>query len=386
MPILQKNEMAELLTAQGGACLSLFMSLQQGPDKVKNNRIQLKNLHKSVQNRLNKETDLAETQANLLAPIESLLENGRLSTNSSGLAIFAGDEMAQTFFLPKQFRAQAVVDKQFYIKPLLPLLNNNRQIFLLTLSQNQVRLFQFTQDSIEQMAPEGLPESLDEALALDDPEKRQQYHTSTESPQAIGKQPAAFHTHNPKEEKKSRLRRFFQQIDKVIVKFLADTENAPLIIAGVDYLLPIYREANNYSHLLEDEIEGNMEHLAAHELHKQVQPINDALTSRAQQAALARFEQLQGSEFVSTNPAEIIAAAHYGRIETLFAAQDKELWGTFAAQTGQVAETAPGNGHELTNFACRHALLNNGDVYLLPEEIMPHETALAAIFRYVINS
>ena len=392
--MIDKEEFTELLPEQSEACFSLFIPLANGPDEAEKNRIRLKNMAKSVEEQVAEYADLPVDKAQLLEPLEALMANGRLpdANDSKGAALFLKNGDTHLHFLPYRVPERIVVDQQFYIKPLLPLLTEETELFLLTLSQNEVSLYHATPEHLERKSPEGLPESIAEALAYDDPEKRQQYHTSTSAPQASGQQPAAFHTHHPDDEKKSRLRRFCQQVDESVSAYLSSFNEGqtPLMLAGVDYLLAIYREVNNYSHLRDEEIQGNVEHFSPAELQEQVATVVKNKHLQVNKQALDRFDQLQGSELTSTDFAEIVAAAHYGRIETLFVAQDSEQWGTFNVQTGQVALTEAtsesAESYELTNFASRHTLLNSGTAYLLPAEVMPGSSKLAAIFRYSPNS
>jgi hypothetical protein len=37
---------------------------------------------------------------------------------------------------------------------------------------------------------------------------------------------------------------------------------------------------------------------------------------------------------------------------------------------------------DLLDFAAAQTLLNSGDVYALPPEVMPHDSTNAAVFRY----
>ena len=384
MTVLRRDEVADLIVTGNGdeVCLSLFMPMERGPDKAQENRIRLKNLSKTIENRLTDQDIPKEQGEQFLDSVETLLGNGRLPSNSDGMALFAKEDDTQVHFLPHSFAERVMIDNQFYIKPLLPLLTEDRDFYLLALSQNDVRLYQANQAKIDDITPSDLPRSIDEAMEYEDPEKRQQYHTSTDSPQAAS-QPASFHTHHPDEEKKSRIRRFFQQVDKSISDHIA-TNDLPLVLIGVDYLLPIYREVNSYNHLLERDIEGNPERLAEHELQVQAWEIVRHYFAQARQDALEKFNTMQGSDKVSTDLDEIVAAAHYGRIDTLFTAEDKERWGTFNEKTGQVQKAEAGQ-HELTNLASRHTLLNNGTAYMLPATDMPEEAPLAAIFRYAAS-
>lgn len=388
MTILRRDKVADLIVTGNGdeVCLSLFMPMRRGPDKTQENRIRLKNLHKTIETKL-PEHDVPSAQGEqFLESVETLLENGRLPSDSDGLALFAKENDTQVHFLPQSFAECVMVDNQFFIKPLLPLLAEDKEFFILTLSQNEVQLYRADQEKIEEITPPDLPQSIAEAMKYEDPEKRQQFHTSTGSPQASAKQPAAFHTHHPEEDKKSRLRRFFQQVDKSITAQLSG-ENLPLVLAGVDYLLPIYREINRYDMLLDEAIEGNLEKVADHELSQRSWEVVRRHFAQERQAALERFNALKGSDRVSTDLAEIVAAAHYGRIDTLFAADDQEQWGTFDEQTGKIQQTeSRAEQQELTNFASRHTLLNSGTAYVLPTADMPEKAPLAAIFRYATSA
>ena len=340
-------------------------------------------MHKEIETKLSDRDIPSEQGEQFLDSVETFLESGRLPSDSDGMALFSKQDDTQVHFLPHSFAERVMIDNQFYIKPLLPLLAEDKDFYLLTLSQNEVRLYQANQAKIEDITPSGLPQGLAEAMEYEDPEKRQQFHTSTDSPLAPADQPASFHTHHPDEDKKSRLRRFFQQVDASVTDQLP-ADDLPLILAGVDYLLPIYREANSYGTLLDEAIEGNPEKLGTHELQTKGWKIVRRYFAQGCQAALERFNTLRGSDRTSTDLEEIVAAAHYGRIDTLFAAEDQEQWGTFNEQTGKTQTDSA--QHELTNLASRHTLLNNGTAYVLPATDMPEEAPLAAIFRYTAGA
>ena len=52
------------------------------------------------------------------------------------------------------------------------------------------------------------------------------------------------------DDTKENLLKYFRLIDRGLHDLLKD-ERAPLVLAGVEYLFPIYREANTYPRLIE---------------------------------------------------------------------------------------------------------------------------------------
>jgi glucose-6-phosphate 1-dehydrogenase len=89
-----------------------------------------------------------------------------------------------------------------------------------------------------------------------------------------------------------------------------------MVLAGVDYLLPIYREASSYNNLLEDEIRGNVERDNARELHKEAWNIVRPIFEESQKKAYEKFEQLkgQGSELATSDLHATVSAAKFGQV------------------------------------------------------------------------
>lgn len=184
---------------------------------------------------------------------------------------------------------------------------------------------------------------------------------------------------------KDYILRYFHQVDGGLRNLLGD-EGAPLVLAGVDYLLPIYKEANSYPHLVDVGIEGNPEELSAEGLHEHAWAIVHPLFLSAQKKAAARYRQLAGagSEQASSDPKEIVPAAYHGRVETFFVAVGLQQWGTFDPATNVIQlhkEAEPGD-EDLLDLAAVHTLLNGGTVYAVEPEKVPDDAGLAAVFRY----
>ena len=55
---------------------------------------------------------------------------------------------------------------------------------------------------------------------------------------------------------KDDLLRYFRLVEDGLTEFLKG-DRVPLVLAGVEYLLPIYKEANTYPNLIDMVIKGN---------------------------------------------------------------------------------------------------------------------------------
>ncbi len=98
-------------------------------------------------------------------------------------------------------------------------------------------------------------EDFPQGLSRRSSQKQLQFHTGTQ--QGKGKRAALFHGHGSgSEEEKAGLIQYCRQIDSAVASLLND-EKAPMMVAGLDYLVSAYRQINTYQNLVEDSIQGN---------------------------------------------------------------------------------------------------------------------------------
>ncbi len=152
----------------------------------------------------------------------------------------------------------------------------------------------------------------------------------------------------------------------------------------MEYLFPIYREANTYPRLIEEGIPGNPQGISAEALHRSALKIGCPYFQKAEQDAVAQYRQSSGTGLTSTDLREIIPAAIHGRVGILFVASSRQQWGTFDGESGAV-EIHPKMGaasEDLLEMAAIQTFLNGGTLFILPPEKMPDTGNLAAVFRY----
>jgi hypothetical protein len=387
MDVFTKDELGMLTRISGEWCVSIYMPTHRVGQGTQEDPIRLRNLLDEAEEHLTAGGLRTPEVESLLGPARDLVQNGLFwQYQSDGLVIFLASGTFRRYRLPFGFEALVVVTDRFHVKPLLPLLSGDGGFYVLALSQSEVRLLQGTRYSIGEVDVEGIPSGLAEALRYDDPEKQLQFHTGTRGPGGVGEHPAAFHGQGVgTDDEKENILRYFHKVDSGLHGLLRD-EHAPLVLAGVDYLLPIYREANTYPHLVEKGIEGNPDELSVGELQRQAWAIVQPLFVAAQREAAAWYRQLEGegSAQVSGDLREVVRAAHYGRVETLFVALGVQRWGFFDPSTHaiQLRRKAKLGDDDLLDLAAIQTLLNGGMVYAVEPERVPGEGSIAAVFRY----
>jgi hypothetical protein len=383
MDLLSQRDLQSLMAKQPGPCISLFMPTQRAGPETQQDPIRCKNLLRTAEEQLIAQGLRAPEAKALLEPLQSLLQDTLFwQHQSDGLALFRSGESFRFFRLPLDFEELVVVTNRFHIKPLLPLFNGDGRFYILALSQNEVKLLQGTRYRVRAIDLQGVPRSLAEALKYDEPESQLQFHTQT--PSGPGKRAAIFHGHGVgTDDTKDNILRYCQQIDKGLHEILKEGR-APLIFAGVDYLLPLYKEASTYPALMDKGIEGNPERMSEEELHKRAWSIVQPRFEREQQEAMAQYGQCIGTGRASNDLKEIIPASAFGRTEVLFCAIGVQQWGHFDAATGslELHDQEQTGSEDLLDLAAVQTLRHGGTVYGLEPDHMPGETHLAAVFRY----
>ncbi|MEW5872481.1 MAG: hypothetical protein AB1894_24680 [Chloroflexota bacterium] len=387
MEIITREIVNELSKATGQALVSIYMPTHRLGREMQQDPIRFRNLLSEAEERLAERSFRRPDIEALLKPAHMLkLATGFWMQQSDGLAIFITPDFMKYFRLPIRFEKLLVIANRLHLKPLLPLLSRNGHFYVLALSQKQVRLLEGSLFSVDEINLEGVPTSLRQALWFDDPERQLQYHTGTAAPGAPGMRPSVFHGHGAgSDDDKSELLRYFQQVDRGLMELLGD-EQAPLVLAGVDYLLPIYREANHYPYIVEGSIQGNPDETSAADLHREAWELVEPIFRTGQRQALARYRELRGSgSGLADNRVEtIVPAAHYGRVDTLFVTLDRQIWGSFDASKNSLEqhEAFQAGDQDLLDLAAMQTLYHGGAVFALKPDRMPDETPLAAILRY----
>lgn len=385
--MLSREELRILTQAGQGRCVSIFMPTHRAGPETQQDPIRLKNLLAQAEECLLAAGLRTPEARQLLAPAHALLSDGLFwRYQSDGLAAFLAQDTFRYHRLPFELNELVVVADRFHLKPLLSVLSGDGRFYVLALSQNEVRLLEGTRFSVSEVDLEDVPQSLAEALRHNELQRQLQFHTSTRTPAGQARRPAIFHGHGVGvDDAKPNILRYFRQIDAGLRDVLRG-EQAPLILAGVDYLLPIYKEANTYPHFVDEGIIGNPEALSAKELHERAWAIVRPLFRRAPEEAAARYKHLagSGSERASHDLKAIVSAAYHGRVETLFVAVGLQRWGAFDAGSNRVElrEQAQTGDEDLLDFAAVQTLINGGTVYAVAPERMPDSSLIAATFRY----
>ncbi len=383
---ITRSELQEIINARGEACVSIYLPMVRAGTDVQGNVTRLKNALSEAQEALQEWGWRQSEIDDLLArPRRLLTESPFWREQLDGLALFLSPDFYRSYRVPVEFEPLTLVAKRFHIKPLLPLFTDDGRFYILALSKNQVRLFQGTRQAVDEVELQDTPLSMAEAL-WDDPERELQHHTTTSGVKGPGASAPEVVHHGqgtPDSEELHQLRRYLQKVSTGVQKQIRD-EEAPLVLAGVDYLHPIYKEVDDSPHLLEEGITGNPDRASAKELHEKAWSIVEPLFLEAKEEVIERYRQLAHREQASDSLEEIVPATVQGRVDALLVSIDAHRWGVYneASHEVEVHDDPQPSDEDLLDFAAVQALSYGGTVYALEADEMPAESPIAAVYRF----
>ncbi|MBW3597638.1 MAG: hypothetical protein KY475_10220 [Planctomycetes bacterium] len=387
MDIFGRTELNELLEHEKEPCLSIYFPTERTGRDFEQNPIRLRNLLREAEGKLT-EWGMRSPDARemLKRPTDLAGDMQFWKQRSDGMAIFASPEFYRHYRVPASFDETVHLGRRFFVKPLLPLLHTDGAFYVLALSQKKVRLYRATRKGMDEIELKGVADNMDEALQREDLQSHLQHRSwgprdsgKRRPNRSLGAEPAGsavFHGQGSDEDQhKDEVAEFFKMIDNAVAQKLA-AEQAPLLLACVEYEAALYREHNHYKGLLDATVLGSSEKWNTTELHRRaweaVQPHFEA----RQQEELSKFNTLPADR-ISTDLKSIADAAEVGRVEALFLARGNN-------GNGGKPEASPTD--EMLDFTAAAVLRTGGDVFALPPEKMPQNAQqAAAVFRYAMS-
>src|SRR5690606_19297089 len=194
----------------------------------------------------------------LLKPGYDLYRDDQLWYNMSpGLVVFIADGTFRYMKMPYAPKDELLVNTSFYVTPLLPIMMNVDYFYLLVLSKKQAKLYRGDAFGMTNVPVPELPHGVDDVVHIEEKGNQRLWRTGSSG----GGSGANYHgTGAGKPDQKENLAMYFDEVDETLCGSVLNRETAPLLLAGVEYLIPIYRSVAKYKPLWDDPIIGSVEH------------------------------------------------------------------------------------------------------------------------------
>jgi hypothetical protein len=389
MTMLSKDEILEIAGSAGELGVSILMPTHRAGGEIRQDPIRLKNLLNEAENRLTARGLRRPDADAMLAPAVELLDSAEFwHHRTEGLALYIAKDFLRTIDLPYQPEERLTVGSSFRLRPLLTLLVGGERFTVVTVSLSGARLFSGDRDGLTERQDLELPRGVKEVM--EETDYQQMTHSPPNArPRSGGGEGALPGKHGfgeaPEELRKAELIEYLRRLDAALLPALSG-RHEPVVIAGDPQVSGHFHTMSKLANLHEEAVEVNADALDEAELHERVLPLVQPMFGRARQAALDQLRALHGTGDARavTSVPEIVKAARYARVATMFLPDSGEVWGRFDEAKDQVTVrgTPEAGDVDLLDRAAVDTLSNGGTVFTLSRDQLPLGAQAAAVLRY----
>jgi len=387
--ILTKEIFSELANYSADCTVSIFLGAHQAGVEVNEHvdPVNFKNQLQEVSRRLGEKGKDQGYIESLLKPGFDLIRNFDFWTDMTpGLAVFISEGFFKYIKMPVAPAEQLIViEPTFYVTPLVQLMTRKEYFYILVIAKQCAKLFRADAWNIEPVKDIKLPQSIEEVKRISGLDATTFRSGSSGSRASAASQEGVYHgTGGGNPDGKDNMLVYFEAVDDALWDQVLNKENAPLLLAGVEYEIPIYRQACDYHNVWPDALKGNRERQELHELYKEAMECMKPYFEQGKKKALDMYMNNSANAKTTSIVEDIVPAAYYSQISHLFVSQGEHLWGTFDEMGNQLQlhESPDQDGEHLIDNVVVKTLANGGEVFLLNKEEMPADAPMAAILRY----
>ncbi len=383
--VLTKDIFTELANYKGDCCISLFLGAHSSGVEVNEqyDPINFKNQLQEITKRLkDKGHDQAFIEKLLEPGYELVRDNDFWTQQSPGFAVFIADGFLKYIKMQVVPTEELVIEPTFYVTPLIPIMTSKEYFYLLVISKQSAKLFKADAFGM-QIVPLELPQSIEEVKRVADSSTFRTGESGRRAPSASF--PGSIHGAgggNPGD--KDNMLTYFEAVDDILWEKVFNKENAPLVLAGVEYVLPIYRSAADYHNVWPEALTGNRDQQETISLYNDAKELMKPYFEQRVNKALETYMNNSATGLTSSIAADVIPAAYYSQVSHLFVTKGEHIWGTFDEMANELVfhDTPDEGGEDLIDNAVVKTLANGGEVFLLEKEKMPADCQVAALMRY----
>lgn len=350
-----KQLFQQLKNVKDSICVTLILPTHRTAPDNQQDRIHLKNLAAAASAKLH-ETYGSRELNGLLSNL-SRIDEIDMQQNKEGLVVFVSEsvfEYARLLFSPEQ---RFIIDSTFATRDLVRQMNYEDNYYVMTLSNNKVRLL------------EGSNEHLHEIKGKHFPADNDVYSTDVVKI-------AQGNTHD------KHLEEFFNRQDKLFLSEYYAAHPGHLVLAGTDRNIQHYMHIADRKNIILTHIEGSFDDTPAHAIAEKAWPaVRKALSERRKQA----IEQLDavGTAKLSTDLSEIWKLIREGRGGHLYVEKDFYHAGVIAGDTLMTSL----DGHEelqndVIDEIIEATIQYGGQVHFMDNGSMEKYGRIALVLRY----
>ena len=246
---LSKNALEELANYTSDCCISVYLPTHRSGVEVNEqmDSIAFKNALQKIESTL-KERQFSGSQiSSMLKPGYDLLRNEKFWYKmTDGFAVFIADGFFKYMKLPSSSTENTVINTSFYLSPLVPYILSKEYFYLLVLSKKQAKLYRADNFGMRHVELKEMPRGVDDVVHFEEKDDQKLFRTGSSG----AGEGANYHGIGAgKPDDKENITMYLDEVDETLWKEILHTEYVPLVLAGVEYILPLFKKVTQYNHV-----------------------------------------------------------------------------------------------------------------------------------------
>ncbi|MCI5059358.1 MAG: hypothetical protein MRY83_24815 [Flavobacteriales bacterium] len=360
MKLLKKKDLKQIISKKGDINASLFIPTHRDGSDI--NRIQFSSILKELKSKII--TVLEEDEAKkFLRPFYELEKNTSFwKYQSDGLAIFANKNYFEPLALPINFEPFTYVSDHFYVKSILPVLNEDDDFYMLIANKSKIQPFLCSRYWIEEIDIEEEIQTIGNFSEFQITRNK-----GAVQGHSIGSG-SLIHKQNPKLDKSNRaLTNYVNEWMKALETKI-DNE-IPVLLVADDRMMSVVRSSKTKLSFFDKEIRGNYAKeniLLLHEM--AVKKLQDFFNEK-------KVKYIEGQEL--KDPKDLIdvyEASKDGRVSAIGVQNLSNEMVQIKEDKDRVFDVC------MLNLSVINTIRNGGDAFLIDQD--HQDEKMTAIYRY----
>ncbi len=370
-----------MIFEEEGPFVSLYQSTHRDSKGNKQDVTLFKNLIRDVEASLKQKYSKKDISS-IMEMFQQIEEDKNIWNYSlEGMAVLANLNKCIIYRLDETVENLAIVADSLHIKPLLKIFQSVEKYQLLGLSGTEFNLYEGNKYGIKKIKiMQGVPTTLEEVLGNQHTEPSTNH--SKFAGTGAGAVPFGYGTKDNELEKD--LEKFFRYVDKYVLENHSKTSKLPLVLVSLKEHHSEFMKITNNPYLMKEGIKGAYNAFTMDELKVKVWELVEPIYSAKNKSLAEKYSNAKANDLGSDDLLKVALAAVENRVETLFLEAEKIIPGKVDLQTGTVrlGDLEKPDTDDVLDDLAEFVMKKKGKVVVLPKEIMPSTTGIAAIYRY----
>ena len=377
MRLMNTTWLKELLAEHQPPCVSIYTPLYRADPPAHENPRRFREQVEHAQDSLARLYPTRDVRA-MVEKLRSVADDSSFWVGDrDALAVFASGDLLRVIDLQRPVDPAVYVADSFHVKPLIRVLQSAQQYHVLTFTQRRVQMFLGTGDlRLEPLDSSNIPQSPDVVSKM--------RMTQAISANADLRTPDSQYPGEGTAPAMVLLETFMRAVDKAVWENFSRDARLPLILCAVEQHHPTFHSVSKNTHLLTDGIKLDPAGIDRERLKKEAWALLEPRFRQQVQMLKDQFMAAKAHQKGSDQLDSVAEAVRFGRVGTLLVDGSRTIAGRIDLDNGKVN---PGNINDpdtddVLDDLAEMVLKTDGDVLVLPPDMMPSDAGLAAIYRY----